>query len=195
MRQEHIGFALNINMETLQPTKYERRLLKKQQKREEHQKRQRKHLIKKVAFAATIVVILAGGIFGLIQFSSNKPAGLETKIITKQGIHWHADLSIKILDQYQEISSNIGIGITHLPIHTHDSDGVIHMEFSRLVNEDDIKLRSFFKNWGKNFNKNCIFDKCNGPDGQLKILINDQPNFEFENYVMKDNDKLEIIFN
>jgi len=68
------------------------------------------------------------------------------------------------------------------------------MEFSGLCLEDDLRLGRFFEIWGKRFNKNCIFDKCSGPEGQLKMFVNGELNYEFENYMMKDGDKIEIIF-
>ena len=79
-------------------------------------------------------------------------------------------------------------------MHTHEADSVIHMEFSGLVREDDIRLGRFFEIWGKKFNRDCIFDKCNGPEGRLKMFVNQQPNYQFENHIMRDRDKIEIIF-
>jgi len=118
----------------------------------------------------------------------------ESAVLAPNGIHWHAHLSIKILGQEQEIPAGIGLGVVENPIHTHEPDGVIHMEFSGRVTEDDIRLGKFFKIWGKTFNKDCIFDKCSGPEGQLKMFVNGQENFDFENYVMRDGDRIEIIF-
>jgi len=55
------------------------------------------------------------------------------------------------------------------------------MEFSGLVREDGIRLGRFFKIWGKKFNRDCIFDKCNGPEGRLKMFVNQESNYQFEN--------------
>ena len=130
------------------------------------------------------------GWFAVSKISPSEPR----EIISKQGLHWHSELSIKILGKSQEIPTNIGIGITHQPIHTHTSDGILHSEFAGLVTKEDIKLGHFFKVWGKTFNKDCIFDKCSGPEGTLKMLVNGKENGEFENYMMQDSDKIEIIF-
>lgn len=177
--------SMETNMQNTYFTKRERHLLRRQQP---------KRSIKKIFFVGAAILIIGGGIFGLIQFQPSKPAAPKSNIVAKGGIHWHTKLSIKILDQYQDIPSNIGIGITHLPIHTHDADGVIHMEFSGIVKEDDIRLGRFFENWGKSFNKDCVLDKCSDPDGQFKMLVNGEKNSEFENYIMKDEDKVEIVF-
>lgn len=103
-------------------------------------------------------------------------------------------MTIKIFGEDQEIPAGIGIGITERNIHTHEKDGIIHMEFPGLVREDDLRLGRFFENWGRQFNKDCIFDKCSGPEGQLKMFVNGQENFEFENYIIQDGDEIEIIF-
>lgn len=68
------------------------------------------------------------------------------------------------------------------------------MEFSGLVKKDDVRLGRFFEIWRKQFTKDCIFDTCDGSGGKLKMLVNGRENFEFENYIMRDRDKIEIIF-
>lgn len=142
-------------------------------------------------------ILIFGLIFAgvVVWFLLTKYSTSESDIIANNGLHWHADLSIKISGQEQDIPAGIGLGgLPHKPVHTHDRDGVIHMEFSGLVRKEDIKLGKFFQIWGKTFNKDCIFDKCSGSDGQLKMLVNGKDNPEFENYVMRDGDKIEIIF-
>lgn len=141
-----------------------------------------------------IGLVFGGGILGLAWLLVSKPSILKEEIISENGIYWHTELSISILDEKQEIPAKIGIGITERYIHTHEADGVIHMEFPGLVKEDDIRLGRFFEIWGKQFNKNCIFDQCSGPEGKVKMFINGKESFEFENYIMKNEDKIEIIF-
>lgn len=125
------------------------------------------------------IAIFIVGWFLVSKISPAKPG----EIISEQGIHWHANLTIKILGEEQEIPADIGIGVTHQPLHTHETDGVIHMEFSGLVKKDDIKLGRFLQIWGKKF-----------PEGKRSMLVNGQLNSEFESYIMKDGDKIEIIF-
>jgi len=131
----------------------------------------------------------------LAWFIFSKLSTPQTDIVARNGLHWHASQSINILGQFQEIPAGIGLaGLPHNPLHTHDRDSVIHMEFEGKVMASDLRLGKFFQIWGKQFNKDCIFDKCSGEEGQLKMLVNGKPNFEFDNYVMQDNDKIEIIF-
>ncbi len=169
--------------------------LENRARREEEQKNlKQKKTIKRIFKTALIVLIIGVGIAGLGWYFKIRPPLPESEIISRAGIHWHPEIKISILGQKQEIPDNIGLGVVEKPIHTHDNTGVIHLEFSGLVKKDDILLGKFFEVWGKKFSKDCIFDKCNGFEGQIKMLINGKQNFEFENYLMKDKDKIEIIF-
>lgn len=81
------------------------------------------------------------------------------------------------------IPGGIGLeGLTHNPMHTHDIDNVIHMEYNGLVKENDLKLGKFFEIWGRKFEED------------RKMLVNGKENLEFENYIMRDSDKIEIIY-
>jgi len=129
------------------------------------------------------------------------------EIVSQQGIHWHPELSITIKGEKEPIPANIGIGMQFAGypqydsmmmmtnMHTHDASGMIHWEVMKgPVRQDDIKLSQFFSVWGKKFASSCIFDKCNGPEGRVVLKINGKDNPDFENYLVKDGDKIEIIF-
>jgi len=138
-----------------------------------------------------IIIITGIGVWFLVSKSSDSQPG----IIARNGLHWHANLNINILGEVKDIPAGIGLArLPHNPIHTHDRDNVIHLEFAGLVREDDLRLGRFFEIWGQKFNQDCVSDKCTGPEGTLKVLINGKENFEFENYIMRDDDKIEIIF-
>ncbi|MDO8663836.1 MAG: hypothetical protein Q7K28_03325 [Candidatus Wildermuthbacteria bacterium] len=137
-----------------------------------------------------IIVVGVGAWFFLSKSSTP-----EIDIIARNGLHWHANLSINIFGEPQDIPAGIGLEkLPHRPMHTHDRDNIIHMEYSGLVKKTDLRLGNFFSVWGKIFNKDCIFDKCSGPEGQLKMLVNGKESLDFDNYLMKDKDKIEIIF-
>ena len=119
----------------------------------------------------------------------------EDQIISRKGIHWHPRLIIYIKGEKQEIPADFGLGAVHSPIHTHAADskeGILHMEMSGLVTKNETKLSKWFQLWGKQFNSNCIFDKCNGEKETVKMFVNEEENKEFENYLMKDGDRIEI---
>lgn len=139
------------------------------------------------------IVILAGGIFFMSRDTvSSVPEG---DIIARSGLHWHPKVTVSIKGQNQEIPANLGLGAVHGKIHTHDQDnkeGVVHMEMQGVVTKDDTKLGNFFRIWGKDFNSSQIFDKKNGTEGTVKMTVNGKESTEFENYMMKDNDMIEI---
>ena len=172
-----------------QPSNYE---IKHQQRIKEEQLLQRKRTIKRFVKTFMVIVAIAVPLGGLIWYGATRPPTPESDIVSKKGLHWHPELTITINVKNQEIPANIGIGAVHQPIHTHDASGVVHMEIQGLVTKEDTKLGRFFKIWGKQFNSNCIFDYCNGADGNVKMFVNGKENTEFDNYLMQDKDKIEI---
>ncbi|OGH47901.1 MAG: hypothetical protein A3A51_00155 [Candidatus Levybacteria bacterium RIFCSPLOWO2_01_FULL_39_10] len=148
-------------------------------------------------FGGGILIILA--IVGAAVFLSkgqDKATDIsKDQIVASNGIHWHPKLNVYINGEKQEFENNIGLGAIHQPMHTHDEDfkdGVVHMEMSGVVTKDDTKLGNFFKIWGKEFNSTQIFDKKSGEDGQITMAVNGKENKDFENYQMRDGDKIEI---
>lgn len=142
-------------------------------------------------FLATIVIVV-GAVFYFTQAPSKTVT--EEEIVSNNGLHWHPKLSITIKGKNQEIPKDIGIGAIHQPLHTHDSSGTIHMEMQGVVTKEETRLGEFFRIWGKQFTSSCIFDKCNGEGGKLRMLVNGEENKEFDSYRMRDNDSIEIIY-
>lgn len=163
-----------------------------QQRLEAKNREERNRKLRRAAKTALIgfLVLIGGGI--IIWGIANMPKASEEGIISRVGLHWHSELTIVIKGVKQKIPANIGLGLKENPIHTHDDTGIIHLEFGGIVTKNNLRLGQFFKIWGKKFNKECIFDNCNGPAGKVKMTVNGQNNLEFENYIMKDSDKIEI---
>ena len=98
------------------------------------------------------------------------------------GMHIHPEISIFMKGKEELIPANIGISPSCMrPIHTHDEIGTIHLEFPVYR---EVKLGDFFRVWGKPFNQNW--------EGNIKMKVNGKENSDFENYLMRDNDKIEI---
>jgi len=138
--------------------------------------------------------VLGIGLLGIMVWLFTLPKLQEKEILSSAGLHWHADLNIKIKGQNVEIPADLGIGATHNPMHTHDNTGKIHLEFGGVVRKSDLELGNFFKIWGKEFNELCILDKCNGPDGKLTMLVNGATSTEYAKHSMQDGEKIELIF-
>jgi hypothetical protein len=141
------------------------------------------------------IAILAGGVFFMSRdTASSVPEG---ELIARNGLHWHPKVAVTTKGQNQEIPANLGMGAVHGKIHTHDQDnkeGVVHMEMQGVVTKDDTRLGRFFQVWGKELTSTKLFDKTNGPEGTIKMTVNGKENTEFENYLMKDGDKIEISY-
>ena len=129
---------------------------------------------------------LAVAVGGFIWYVATSPAVPESAIVSRNGLHWHPELAIHVKGIKQEIPAALGLGVIEMPIHTHDSTGIIHLEIGGLVRQEDIMLGQFFKNWGKD-----IYSF----GANMKMLVNGKENAEYENYVMRDKDKIELEFN
>lgn len=164
----------------------ERHDLKRQEKLQAQETIIIKNRIKKItlwSFGGILVVVVIGG---LIWYVATRPPTLESDIISRSGIHWHPELTIYIKGEQQNIPKDIGLaGTIHKPVHTHDEDGVIHLEFQGLVLKSDITLGQFFNNWNKNIRSLGV---------NMKMTVNGKENTEYENYIMQDKDKIELSY-
>ncbi len=181
-------------------SKHELKQLKKQEREKQHSLEQRKvsrsKLVKRSAYVAVPVLVIAA----VFAFVSSQPSAItantiDTSEIPTFPIHWHPRLTIKLNDRQQTIPANLGATGVHQPVHTHDSTGVLHYEIDNPTPEN-MPLRYFFdKVWRKQFNGTCIMNYCNSDSGNVKMFVNGNENYEFENYIPKDKDDIRIEFN
>ncbi len=173
-------------------TKAERKLLRRQEKlarREQAtQARWRKRLL--VGAFLGVAAVAAVGFAGWKIILA--PSRSEEDVISRSGIHWHADLTIIVNGERREVPAGIGIDGVHAAMHTHTVNDQIHMEMAGTVRRDDVRLGRFFEIWGERFSSTCILDACNAEGKAVKLFVNGEPNGEFENYRMRDGDRIEI---
>lgn len=176
------------------------------QNKKDRQEVARKRARMKGMLKTTVLSVFGFGIVGaLIWFSASQPKAPESDVVSRGGIHWHPEVAIYIKGQKQATPANIGIGMQYAGyplydpmmmmtnMHTHDDSGTLHWEVMEgPVKKEDVRLANFFAIWGKKFDENCIFENCNGADGTVKMLVNGSENTEFQNYLVKDKDKIEI---
>jgi len=171
-----------------------KRLRKMGQKMQSRKKGTMRNWAQGVVFLAIIVVII-GGIWWYAASFEKTP---ESEIISKRGIHWHTNLEISVNGEKREVPANLGIGGGHglgsREIHTHDTTGELHLEKTGFVTVEDTRLKTFFDIWGKDFNASCILEYCIEEGKTLKMRVNGEENGEYENYAMKDGDRIEIIY-
>lgn len=136
-------------------------------------------------------LLLMGGVWWSNSLQSSDP-----DTIAVRGVHWHPHIEIYVKGEKQEIPANIGIGMQYAgtptfdqnmrmtAMHTHEPDGIIHLEFPARVTREDTKLKNFFAIWGKDMMSDF---------GMLtKMTVNDKENAELGEYEMKDSDKIEL---
>jgi len=137
----------------------------------------------------TIVIIATIAVaFGMIAWAKSMPINNtnvtdDASILSTDGLHWHPELEIYIKGVKQDIPNGVGLAGAHKPMHTHDDVPIIHLEFPALVTKEDTRLGKFFENWGKDFRE---FGET------VTMTVNSEVNTEYENYEMKDGDKIEL---
>jgi hypothetical protein len=164
-----------------------------------------KHL-QVVVFAAVIVSVVTAAYYYSVwtygpdvndeMFITDEPGNLSTG----GPIHWHAHLSIFLDGEEVVIPAGVGIIIGNVidtdvsrmkmsPMHTHDTDGIIHIEQVNPTNRT-LRLGYFFRVWGESFNSTCLFDDCNSGGKVLKMTVNGYANREFDSYMPQDKDEI-----
>ena len=111
------------------------------------------------------------------------PQNASASIVARTGLHWHPQIEMYVRGEKYEIPANMGLAGVHKPIHTHEDLPLIHLEFSGLVEEQDIMLGEFFKNWGRDmrsFGEN------------VRMTVNGVENTDLERYIMRDGDQIRI---
>lgn len=145
------------------------------------------------------VVVLAS----IMVVASNDPKtklansfkGADAEVVSEEGVHIHPTVSVIINDQPQLIPANLGIsGVGPMgDIHTHDTTGEIHYELNAgPVKKGNLKLTRLFEAWGKPFTKDQLLDTKVEGNKKITMSVNGQENNDYENYIVNDNDKIEI---
>ena len=136
--------------------------------------------MKKFIIGAIVLILL---FVGAIQWSKSLQSK-DPDIVSHSGLHWHPNLAIYVGEEKQEMPSNVGVGLGRMEsIHTHEPDGTIHLEFQGVVRKDSLRLKEFFKAWGKEMNSF-------GPN--VKMTVNGEENAQLGDYQMADGDKIEL---
>lgn len=155
-----------------------------------------RNLVITILVIGIILALILWSVFGAISESKSCKTDPVTEINigghTNIKLHIHSDLRILIDGKEEFIPANIGIGNNLMrPLHTHNPDGEIHIEGPCAR---DFTIGEFFQVWGREFNRQCIFDKCTD-NGVLRFIVNGKENQDFENYIMRDGDNMVIEYN
>ena len=74
-------------------------------------------------------------------------------------------------------------------VHTHDDTGKLHIETPGQINAT---VGAFFVIWGEQFDDTHILNKVANDENEVVMFVNGQQNSDYENYVMQDDDVIEI---
>lgn len=165
---------------------------KKELKVEKQNKK--KSIRKKIQFLiwASVSVLILYGLFWIVTL----PRIPQSEVVLNNGLHWHSKLSITVNGKNVNIPADIGINaMNHSSMHTHKSNGIIHMEYSGVVYKKNLDLGKFFDIWGKKFSQDSFMGNSIGKKGTIKMTVNGKENSELENYSMKNGDVIDITYN
>jgi hypothetical protein len=100
------------------------------------------------------------------------PVGVHALSNEGQVLHIHQHLDLLIDGKPVIVPSGIGINqIARFisPLHTHDTNGVIHIESDQVR---DFTLGQFFDVWGVRLTKDCIGGYCAKGSNKLRLFAN-----------------------
>lgn len=153
-----------------------------------------------MSFLLKIIIVIAVILSALWFLNSRSAQNEEANFdLTREcinhvnlGLHIHPYLEIVVNGEKQIIPANLGVlpGCMR-PVHTHDQTGTIHIEWKR---PRGFALGDFFKVWGKTFNQSQILDEQTDENYEIVMTVNGQRSDEYENLIMKDSDRIIIIY-
>lgn len=138
-----------------------------------------------------IGAVLAGLAFFFIRTVTVAPLDVTKVCLVTEDYHIHPHLTIIINGTEQIIPKGVGFASPTCirPLHTHEEDGVIHVEYEK---QRDFTLGEFFRVWGQEFNRDQIFNYRRGSRHDLILTVNGQPSDDWENLVLVDQQKIVI---
>ena len=195
-KEENISEQQKENELTKHELKEVKKTEREQTKEESIKQYKTKKFTKKIITLSIAAVILIGIVF---LFYRAITISKDFEPYTSGLVHWHVDFSVRLCGQEVDFS-NLGSETHHvgLPLlHTH-GDNKIHIE-GTVARAEDIAVGKFFEAIGHKFTSNSFDDytnendKCSG-NNAIKFLVNEQENLEFENYVVKDGDVIQVFY-
>lgn len=147
-------------------------------------------LILAVTLVTGIVLFFALGP-SPVHPTQNRRAILTECMTEKAPVHYHITLKMSYLGRPMPLPNNIGIDEECMrPLDTHDgSSNEVHIHYARPY---PFTIGDFFTVWGVIFNKDQFSGTFASERRRIIMKVNGTINYEYENYVLKDRDVIEI---
>jgi sulfur carrier protein ThiS len=113
---------------------------------------------------------------------------------TADMIHYHAAVIIRVNGEFVPIPEDVGRPDGECPmrqLHTHSENNVVHIELKQAA---DVPIEAFFDVWGKHFDETGFDDYRVNETHEIIMIVNGEPNEEFNKYILKDDDEVFIDF-
>lgn len=145
-----------------------------------------------------LMAMLGVGLLGYSNYRSQNTAPdtsgklpcLNPNLPVPENLHWHPELEIIIDGKEVEIPAGVGIeGDCHRPLHTHETDNVIHVEPNFA---QDFYLKDFFVIWERPFSSTQILDKSVDSTHDILMTVNGIVSREYENHLLENNQQIKI---
>lgn len=179
-------------------SKKERREMKRMENERARSSASKKAAQKQYGVIAVVAFLLAGTGWWWWHYGPRPTAEAfdPTKVCTtdpRTVMHIHPHLAILIDGNEEKIPESIGVisPVCLRPLHTHASDGVIHVE-SPVVR--DFTLGEFFRVWGKPFDQTHILDKVADETHRVVLTVDGNESQDYENLILRDNQRIVISY-
>lgn len=100
--------------------------------------------------------------------------------------HVHPKLAVRVREKEIAVPPNMGIGAGHAPMHTHDPDGVMHVE-----GEPDPTLREFMAMWGVRLTPRELGPHTSNDSERVRMWVQKPGAKRFEEVPVQPDLKLE----
>ena len=178
------------------PTKAERRELARRERDELRRKVARARRNRRIATWTILAVAIAGGIW---LYTRDEDAGsdaarplpgvltapapwsnnveqmgdrLDLLDLPRAGaaLHIHSHLSLFVAGEQVSVPADIGVsGSLHAPLHSHDSNGVVHVESADA--SSTFTLGEYFDVWGVRLSSTCLGGYCEQGQRSLHVFV------------------------
>jgi|SRR5581483_1071507 len=144
----------------------------------------------KLVYGLLGAAVLVGVILFFIKAGTPAPFDVTQSCLTTESYHVHPHLSILVDGSEQTIPKGLGIATPTCirPLHTHETDGVIHVEFEY---QRDFTLAEFFKVWGEPYGPDQVWTYKKDATHDLTLTVDGQPQTDW-NVILKDQQKIVI---